>query len=39
MGRSRLIDDAVPVIVVAPSDELFEKTASNIEEVAARRGG
>ncbi len=37
-GPIALIDDAVPVIVVAPSDELFEKTASNIEEVAARRG-
>ena len=28
----------VPVIVVAPSDELFEKTASNMQEVAARGG-
>jgi glucosamine--fructose-6-phosphate aminotransferase (isomerizing) len=37
-GPIALIDDGVPVIVVAPSDELFEKTASNIEEVAARRG-
>ena len=37
-GPIALIDDGVPVIVCAPSDELFEKTASNIEEVAARRG-
>ncbi len=37
-GPIALIDDGVPVIVVAPSDELFDKTASNIEEVAARRG-
>lgn len=26
----------MPVIVVAPPDELFEKTASNLQEVAAR---
>ena len=37
-GPIALIDDGVPVIVAAPSDELFDKTASNIEEVAARRG-
>jgi glucosamine--fructose-6-phosphate aminotransferase (isomerizing) len=37
-GPIALIDDSVPVIVIAPSDDLFEKTASNIEEVAARRG-
>jgi len=28
----------VPVIVVAPEDELFEKTVSNMQEVAARGG-
>jgi glucosamine--fructose-6-phosphate aminotransferase (isomerizing) len=28
----------LPVIVVAPSDDLFEKTASNVQEVAARGG-
>jgi glucosamine--fructose-6-phosphate aminotransferase (isomerizing) len=37
-GPIALIDDAVPVIVVAPSDEWFDKTASNVEEVAARGG-
>jgi len=28
----------VPVIVIAPHDELFEKTVSNMQEVAAREG-
>ena len=28
----------MPVIVIAPSDALFDKTASNLEEVAARGG-
>jgi len=28
----------MPVIVIAPRDELFEKTISNMEEVAARGG-
>ncbi len=37
-GPIALIDDGVPVIVVAPSDALFEKTASNIHEVVARGG-
>jgi glucosamine--fructose-6-phosphate aminotransferase (isomerizing) len=37
-GPIALIDDAVPVIVVAPSDDLFEKTASNLQEVRARGG-
>ena len=37
-GSIALIDDAVPVIVVAPSDKLFDKTASNVQEVAARGG-
>ncbi len=37
-GPIALIDDAVPVIVCAPSGPLFEKTASNISEVAARGG-
>ena len=37
-GPIALIDDGVPVIVIAPSDALFEKTASNVEEVAARGG-
>ena len=33
-----LIDEDMPVIVVAPMDELFDKTASNLEEAAARGG-
>lgn len=35
-GPIALIDDAVPVVVIAPSDELFAKTASNLQEVTAR---
>jgi glucosamine--fructose-6-phosphate aminotransferase (isomerizing) len=37
-GPIALIDDQVPVIVVAPSDALFEKTASNLQEAMARGG-
>jgi glucosamine--fructose-6-phosphate aminotransferase (isomerizing) len=37
-GPIALIDDAVPVIVIAPSDALFDKTASNMHEVMARGG-
>ncbi len=37
-GPIALIDEKVPVIVVAPEDELFEKTISNLQEVAARGG-
>ena len=37
-GPIALIDDTVPVVVVAPPDNLFEKTFSNIEEVCARGG-
>jgi glutamine---fructose-6-phosphate transaminase (isomerizing) len=37
-GPIALIDDGVPVIVIAPSDELLEKTASNMQEVIARGG-
>jgi glucosamine--fructose-6-phosphate aminotransferase (isomerizing) len=37
-GPIALIDEHVPVIVVAPEDELFDKTASNMQEVAARGG-
>jgi glucosamine--fructose-6-phosphate aminotransferase (isomerizing) len=37
-GPIALIDEAMPVIVIAPHDELFEKTASNMQEVAARGG-
>ncbi|HVC53195.1 MAG TPA: glutamine--fructose-6-phosphate transaminase (isomerizing) [Stellaceae bacterium] len=37
-GPIALIDDKVPVIVLAPPDDLFEKTLSNVEEVMARGG-
>jgi glucosamine--fructose-6-phosphate aminotransferase (isomerizing) len=37
-GPIALIDENVPVIVVAPGDDLFEKTISNMQEVAARGG-
>ncbi|MFN3608641.1 MAG: glutamine--fructose-6-phosphate transaminase (isomerizing) [Hyphomonas sp.] len=35
-GPIALIEKGLPVIVVAPKDELFEKTISNVEEVRAR---
>ncbi|MEO1567709.1 MAG: glutamine--fructose-6-phosphate transaminase (isomerizing) [Pseudomonadota bacterium] len=35
-GPIALVEDGVPVVVVAPIDELFEKTVSNMEEVRAR---
>ena len=39
-GPIALIDENVPVIVLAPNDALFDKTLSNVEEViAARRQG
>ena len=37
-GPIALIDEGVPVIVIAPSDSLFEKTISNMQEVMARGG-
>jgi glutamine---fructose-6-phosphate transaminase (isomerizing) len=37
-GPIALVDDGVPIIVIAPDDALFEKTASNLEETAARKG-
>jgi len=37
-GPIALIDDSVPIIVVAPNDALYEKTASNAQEVIARGG-
>jgi glucosamine--fructose-6-phosphate aminotransferase (isomerizing) len=37
-GPLALIDNAMPVIVIAPHDDLFEKTASNLEETSARGG-
>jgi glucosamine--fructose-6-phosphate aminotransferase (isomerizing) len=37
-GPIALIDESVPVIVIAPSGPLFEKTVSNMQEVQARGG-
>jgi len=37
-GPIALVDDATPIIVIAPTDELFEKTMSNMSEVVARGG-
>jgi glucosamine--fructose-6-phosphate aminotransferase (isomerizing) len=37
-GPIALVDEAVPVVVIAPYDSLFEKTVSNMQEVAARGG-
>ena len=38
-GPIALIDEDVPVVVIAPSGPLFEKTVSNMEEVRARGQG
>jgi glutamine---fructose-6-phosphate transaminase (isomerizing) len=37
-GPIALIDEDVPVIVLAPRDALFDKTVSNMQEVMARHG-
>lgn len=37
-GPIALIDENMPVIVIAPFDRFFEKTVSNMQEVAARGG-
>ncbi len=37
-GPIALIDEQVPVIVLAPRDEFFDKTLSNMKEVIAREG-
>jgi glutamine---fructose-6-phosphate transaminase (isomerizing) len=37
-GPIALIDETMPVIVIAPYDRVFEKTVSNMQEVAARDG-
>ncbi len=37
-GPIALVDDEVPIIVMAPHDALFEKTTSNMQEVMARNG-
>ncbi|MGI6853077.1 glutamine--fructose-6-phosphate transaminase (isomerizing) [Mesorhizobium sp. 1B3] len=37
-GPIALIDETMPVIVIAPHDRIFDKTVSNMQEVAARGG-
>jgi len=37
-GPIALVDENTPIVVIAPSDNLFEKTASNTQEIAARKG-
>ncbi len=37
-GPIALVDETMPVIVIAPHDGVFEKTVSNMQEVAARGG-
>jgi glutamine---fructose-6-phosphate transaminase (isomerizing) len=37
-GPIALIDETMPVIVIAPHDRVFDKTVSNMQEVAARGG-
>ncbi|HVD84788.1 MAG TPA: glutamine--fructose-6-phosphate transaminase (isomerizing) [Bradyrhizobium sp.] len=37
-GPIALIDENMPVVVIAPFDQVFEKTVSNMQEVAARGG-
>jgi glutamine---fructose-6-phosphate transaminase (isomerizing) len=37
-GPIALIDETTPVVVIAPFDKVFEKTVSNMQEVAARGG-
>ena len=37
-GSIALVDENVPIVTIAPDDELFEKTVSNMQEVLARGG-
>jgi glucosamine--fructose-6-phosphate aminotransferase (isomerizing) len=37
-GPIALIDENMPIVVIAPHDQVFEKTVSNMQEVAARGG-
>ena len=37
-GPLALIDDQVPVVVLAPKDSLYDKSISNVQEVMARKG-
>ncbi|TSC78327.1 MAG: glucosamine--fructose-6-phosphate aminotransferase (isomerizing) [Parcubacteria group bacterium Gr01-1014_29] len=37
-GPIALVTDTFPTVVIAPSDSVYEKTISNIQEIKARRG-
>jgi glucosamine--fructose-6-phosphate aminotransferase (isomerizing) len=37
-GPIALVEEKTPIVAVAPYDDLFEKTASNIQEILARKG-
>jgi glucosamine--fructose-6-phosphate aminotransferase (isomerizing) len=37
-GPIALIDENMPVVIIAPSDRIYDKIISNIEEVKARKG-
>ena len=37
-GPLALIEEGLPVIIIAPNDKYFEKTISNMQEVIARGG-
>ncbi|WP_295314455.1 SIS domain-containing protein, partial [Roseobacter sp.] len=37
-GPIALVDQNVPIVVMAPRDRLFDKTVSNMQEVMARKG-
>ncbi len=37
-GPLALIEDKVPIVMIAPSDAWFDKTASNVQEMIARKG-
>ncbi|MGO8656931.1 SIS domain-containing protein, partial [Rhizobium ruizarguesonis] len=37
-GPIALVDENMPVIIIAPHDRFFDKTVSNMQEVAARGG-
>jgi glucosamine--fructose-6-phosphate aminotransferase (isomerizing) len=37
-GSIALIDEAMPIVTIAPEGELFDKTISNMQEVLARKG-
>ena len=37
-GPIALIDDKMPVVVLIPNDDLFEKSLSNMKEVESRNG-